>query len=307
MKINKPKFWQNKNSVLSLIFLPVSFLILILIFFKKKLTKQRKFKIPIICVGNIYVGGTGKTPLSIFIAKELQNHNKKPVIIKKFYSNQNDERLLIEKNDIPLISEKSRAKSIIIAERKNDLAILDDGFQDYSIYKNLNILCFHGNQLIGNGFIFPSGPLRESFNSIKRAQIIVINGKKNEEFEKKVLQISKNIQIFYSSYSLLNIDQFKNKKILAFAGIGNPINFFSLLKLNLDLKKTLSYPDHFDFKKEELTKIIKYARDNDYKILTTEKDYMRIKKYELPEINFCKIHLDILEREKFFNTINKFL
>ena len=147
------------------------------------------------------------------------------------------------------------------------MAILDDGFQDYSIYKNLNILCFHGNQLIGNGFIFPSGPLRESFNSIKRAQIIVINGKKNEEFEEKILQISKNIQIFYSSYSLLNIDQFKNKKILAFAGIGNPINFFSLLKLNLNLKKTLSYPDHFEFKKEELAKIIKYARDNDYKSL----------------------------------------
>ena len=191
MKINKPKFWQNKNSVLSLIFLPVSFLILILIFFKKKVTKQRKFKIPIICVGNIYVGGTGKTPLSIFIAKELQNHNKKPVIIKKFYSNQNDERLLIEKNEIPLISEKSRAKGIIIAERKNDLAILDDGFQDYSIYKNLDILCFHGNQLIGNGFVFPSGPLRESLNSIKRAQIIVINGEKMKNLKKKFFKFQK--------------------------------------------------------------------------------------------------------------------
>lgn len=307
MNINKPKFWQNRNSVLSLIFLPISFLILILIFFKKKLTKQRKFKIPIICVGNIYVGGTGKTPLSILIAKELQNHNRRPVIIKKFYNNQNDERLLIKKNDIPLISEKSRAKGIIIAERKNDLAILDDGFQDYSIYKNLDILCFHGNQLIGNGFIFPSGPLRESFNSIKRAQIIVINGEKNEQFEEKILQISKNIQIFYSSYSLFNIDQFKNKKILAFAGIGNPINFFSLLKSNLNLKKTLSYPDHFEFKKEELAKIVKYAKDNDYTILTTEKDYMRIKEYKLPEINFCKIRLDILEREKFFNTVKRYL
>ena len=95
-----------------------------------------------------------QNPIVYFIAKELQNHNKKPVIIKKFYSNQNDERLLIKKNGIPLISEKSRAKGIIIAERKNDLAILDDGFQDYSIYKNLDILCFHGNQLIGNGLFF---------------------------------------------------------------------------------------------------------------------------------------------------------
>ena len=72
---------------------------------------------------------------------------------------------------------------------------------------------------------------------------------------------------------MLNIDQFKNKKILAFAGIGNPINFFSLLKLNLDLKKTLSYPDHFEFKKEELAKIIKYARDNDYTIYDGKRLY----------------------------------
>ena len=83
MKIRKRKFWQKEKSFLSIIFLPISFLIIIYVFLKKKLSRPRKFKIPIICVGNIYIGGTGKTPLSILIAKELQNNNAKPVIIKK--------------------------------------------------------------------------------------------------------------------------------------------------------------------------------------------------------------------------------
>tara|TARA_A100001015_G_scaffold291442_1_gene365558 strand:+ start:2868 stop:3794 length:927 start_codon:yes stop_codon:yes gene_type:complete len=308
MKIRKPKFWQKEKSFLSIIFLPISFLIIIYVFLKKKLSRPRKFKIPIICVGNIYIGGTGKTPLSILIAKELQNYNAKPVIIKKFYDNQIDERQLIENNNVPLISEKSRIKGIILAEENYDLVILDDGFQDYNIFKNLNILCFHYSQLIGNGFIFPSGPLRESFSAIKRAQIIIVNGGKNKKFEERIFRISKDVQIFYSSYSLTNSEQFKNRKILAFAGIGNPINFFDLLRSNnLNLARTLSYPDHYEFKKEELTKMIKYAKDNDYTILTTEKDYLRIEKYKLNEINFCKIHLDILEREKFLNTIKKYL
>ena len=131
--------------------------------------------------------------------------------------NQIDEHRLIKNNNVPLISEKSRIKGINVAKENYNLVILDDGFQDYNIFKNLNILCFHFNQLIGNGFIFPSGPLRESFSAVKRAQIIVVNGGKNKKFEERIFRISKDVQIFYSSYSLINFEQFKNKNILAFA------------------------------------------------------------------------------------------
>jgi tetraacyldisaccharide 4'-kinase len=306
MEIDKPKFWQNKKSFFSIILLPLTFLVLVAIFLKKKISNQKKFNIPVLCIGNIYIGGTGKTPLSMMIADELKNIGKKPVIIKKFYKNQNDEHLLIKKKTISLISEKSRKNAINLAEKQYDLAILDDGFQDYGIKKDLSILCFHSEQLIGNGFVFPSGPLRENFNSIKRAQIIIINGQENLVFEKKIYNINANIQLFYSNYILNDYEKYKNTNILAIAGIGNPNNFFNLLLENgLKIKKTFAFPDHYEFNKKELSKIIDHAKKNSYTILTTEKDFLRIEKYKLPEINYCSIDLKIKEKEKLISLIKK--
>ena len=304
MKITKPNFWQKPRSLMSIILFPITFIVLIIIFIKKKIHKEIKFNIPVLCIGNIYVGGTGKTPLSIFLAKELKNLKIKPVIIKKFYKNHEDEHLLIKKKNIPLISNVRRDKAILLAENEFNLAILDDGFQDYKIVKNMSIICFHHKQLIGNGYVFPSGPLRESINSINRAQIAIINGDKNIKFESKLLKINSNIKIFYSKYKLINQEKFENKDILAFAGIGNPNNFFDLLSSEgLKIKHTISYPDHYNFQKEEILKIIKYAKKNEYTILTTEKDYLRIEKYKLPEINFCGIDLNILKKEELLKLI----
>ena len=304
MKITKPNFWQKPRSLMSIILFPVTFIVLIIIFIKKKIHKEIKFNIPVLCIGNIYVGGTGKTPLSIFLAKELKNLKIKPVIIKKFYKNHEDEHLLIKKKNIPLISNVRRDKAILLAENEFNLAILDDGFQDYKIVKNMSIICFHHKQLIGNGYVFPSGPLRESINSINRAQIAIINGDKNIKFESKLLKINSNIKIFYSKYKLINQEKFENKDILAFAGIGNPNNFFDLLSSEgLKIRHTISYPDHYNFQKEEILKIIKYAQKNKYTILTTEKDYLRIEKYKLPEINFCCIDLNIQKKEKLLKLI----
>ena len=304
MKITKPNFWQKPRSFMSIILFPITFIVLIIIFIKKKIHKEIKFNIPVLCIGNIYVGGTGKTPLSIFLAKELKNLKIKPVIIKKFYKNHEDEHLLIKKKNIPLISNVRRDKAILLAENEFNLAILDDGFQDYKIVKNMSIICFHHKQLIGNGYVFPSGPLRESINSINRAQIAIINGDKNIKFESKLLKINSNIKIFYSKYKLINKEKFENKDILAFAGIGNPNNFFDLLSSEgLKIRHTISYPDHYNFQKEEILKIMKYAQKNKYTILTTEKDYLRIEKYKLPEINFCGIDLNISKKEELLKLI----
>ena len=304
MKITKPNFWQKPRSFMSIILFPITFIVLIIIFIKKKIHKEIKFNIPVLCIGNIYIGGTGKTPLSIFLAKELKNLKIKPVIIKKFYKNHEDEHLLIKKKNIPLISNVRRDKAILLAENEFNLAILDDGFQDYKIVKNMSIICFHHKQLIGNGYVFPSGPLRESINSINRAQIAIINGDRNIKYESKLLKINSNIKIFYSKYKLINQEKFENKDILAFAGIGNPNNFFDLLSSEgLKIRHTISYPDHYNFQKEEILKIMKYAQKNKYTILTTEKDYLRIEKYKLPEINFCCIDLNIQKKEKLLKLI----
>ncbi len=306
MKINKPFFWSKPKNFITLILLPITFLVFIFLFLKKIINKAKKFNIPVLCVGNIYIGGTGKTPLSLLIAEELKSQGKKPVIVKKFYKEHKDEHLLIKKRGVPLILEKDRADSLKLAEKEFDLAILDDGFQDYKIIKDLNVLCFHSNQLIGNGYIFPSGPLRESLSAINRAQIVVINGEKNLTFENKLKKINSKVNIFYSKYKLTNQKDFNNKKILAFAGIGNPENFFNLLiESGLNIKKTISFPDHYDFNKEEILEIIEKAKKLNYTVLTTEKDFLRIKSFNFSEIYSCNIILEITKKSEFISAIQK--
>jgi tetraacyldisaccharide 4'-kinase len=307
MKLSKPKFWDKKNSLNSLILIPFTLIILLIIFFKKKFTKSEKFNIPVICVGNIYIGGTGKTPTSIYLASELAKINKNPVILRKYYKSHVDEHNLIRKNFKNLILDHNRVNGLAKAIKNNyDSVILDDGLQDYKIKKDISIVCFHQNQLIGNGLVLPAGPLRENLNSLKNADIVLINGKKKIEFEKKILYINKNLKIFYSQYRPININQFKNKKLLAIAAIGNPINFFNLIKENnLNIKEELTFPDHYQFTKLEILNIIKKASAKNYQIVMTEKDYFKIKDFNLNKIEYLRVALEINEKEKFIKTITR--
>ena len=307
MRLYKPKFWDNDKNFFPILLFPLTLLYGLIIFLKKKFTKLSKFNIPIICIGNIYVGGTGKTPSSILLAKEFSKIGKKPAIIRKFYKNHNDEYQLIRKHFKYLILNKNRINAINQAAEENfDSIILDDGFQDYRIKKDLNIICFNQNQLIGNGFVFPSGPLRESLSALKNAQIIIINGQKNIEFERKVLSLNRNINIFYSSYKPINISEFKDKQLLALAGIGNPNNFFDLLSEHgLNVKEKLIFPDHYEFKNSEILDIINTANQNNYEIITTEKDYFRIKSYNFKEIKYLKLELEINDLKKLIERILK--
>ena len=307
MIFNKPRFWGKKNSLTALILLPFSFLVILIVLIKKLLTKSVKFNIPIICVGNIYIGGTGKTPSSILIANELKKLGRNPAIVCKFYKSHQDEYQLIKKYFQNLIIEKDRTRAINEAEKgKFDSVILDDGFQDFKIKKDLNIICFNQNQLVGNGLVIPAGPLRESLNSLKRVDLILINGGKNLDFEKKILEINSNLEIFYCDYKIVNIDKFKNNKVLALAGIGNPDNFFKILVENgIEIKKKISFPDHYDFKKDEIDKIIQEADHLNLKIIVPEKNFMKLKNFNTKKIHFLKVELEIKNKEKFFKRILK--
>ena len=304
MKLNKPKYWSKKFSLLSILFFPVTLIVILVIFLKKKIVHEKKFNLPVICVGNIYIGGTGKTPTSILLAKELLKSGMRPVILRKFYKSHIDEHNLIRGNFNNLILNENRIEGIMEAEKGDyNTVILDDGFQDYKIKKDLAIVCFSQDQLIGNGFVIPSGPLRESLNSLKRANIILINGEKDLQFEKKILKINKKLEIFYSKYKPINIEKFKDKKLLAVAGIGNPQNFFKLLeKNNLTIKKKLIYPDHYEFTDYEIQNIIEEAESDNCEIIMTEKDYYKVKHHNI-NINFLKVSLEIDKKEEFMERI----
>ena len=304
MKLNKPKFWEQGYWIIPLFLLPLTLLLSLVIYFKKKFTKPLKFNTYVICVGNIYVGGTGKTPAAVLLAKEFTKLGKKTAIVRKYYQNHLDEHKLITKNFKNLILNKNRQAAIKEFQNKYDVMFLDDGYQDYSIKKNLNIVCFKDNQLLGNGFTLPSGPLREKLSSLKEAHIILINGAKNLDFEKKLLNINHKLKFFYSSYKPINVDQFENKNLLAIAGIGNPENFFQLLKENnLKIKKKLIFPDHYEFTNNDINYILKLANKNNYQIITTEKDFYKIKEPANEMFKFLKVSLEIEKKEELIDLI----
>jgi len=309
MKLKKPLFWNKNNNLFSFILFPFSILIQLLFFFKNIFLKTKKISIPVICVGNIYLGGTGKTPLSIEIVRILKKFNMSPVLVKKFYTDQFDEIDLINSKNIEIIKNSSRYKALKEAEERGFKSIvLDDGFQDHSIYKDLSILCFNETQLIGNGFTIPAGPLREPLSALRRSEIILINGKKNEDFENKIKSINNEINIFYSKYIAQNSHKFLNKNILAFAGIGNPENFFNLLKENnINVEKKISFPDHYNYSKKELDKLLKISKENNLKLLTTEKDFFRIKHFNITDIDYLTIKLEIINKELFEKELKKHL
>ena len=304
MKLNKPKFWEQGYWIIPFFLLPLTLLLSLVIYFKKKFTKPLKFNTYVICVGNIYVGGTGKTPAAVLLAKELTKLGKKTAIVRKYYQNHLDEHRLITKNFKNLILNKNRQDAIKEFQNKYDVMFLDDGFQDYSIKKNLNIICFKDNQLLGNGFTLPSGPLREKLSSLKEAHIILINGAKNLDFEKKLLNINHKLKFFYSSYKPINVEQFKNKNLLAIAGIGNPEKFFQLLEQNnLKIEKKLIFPDHYEFTNNDINYILKLTKENNYHIVTTEKDFYKIKEPNNEMFKFLKVSLEIEKKEELIDLI----
>ena len=308
MNFKKPKFWDYKEpGLISLLLLPFSYLVQIYNFF---LTKKNKIDgIKTICIGNIYLGGTGKTPLSIETIKILNNLNYKTCFIKKDYSDQVDEQRLLESKG-KLFCKKNRIDATNSAIKENfNVAIFDDGLQDKKIKYDISIVCFNQTIGVGNGLVLPSGPLRENLKSLKKYDAVFLNGNSSTElsFEKKIQEEFSNIKIFKSTYSIINLEELdNNERYLAFAGIGNFDNFIDLLKVNnINLVKTINYPDHYKYNDSDLKKIKEIAKFNEAKIITTEKDFLRINENNRNEINVVKIKLNINNNSEFTNFLKK--
>ena len=298
MKIFRPVFWKDKN-ILSYILYPVS-LIFILIIFLKKMWKQKKFKIKTICIGNIFIGGTGKTSLSIEIYKMI-NKKIKTTFIKKKYKNQVDEKQLLQKNG-NVFFEKHREDALKLAQDKNfKVAILDDGLQQKNIKYDLTIVCFNSKEAIGNEFIIPSGPLREKFNEIKNYDLVFIIGNNpNKKLFNKIKKIKKKSSIFLANYVPTNLSQFNlKKKYLIFSGIGNPHEFENtLIKNKFKIEEKVTFPDHYEYKDKDLKNIRDLAKKKKLDIITTEKDFLRLKKRQKKNIKFLIVKLDISKKSK---------
>lgn len=310
MKLKKPKFWnKGKSSILPYILLPLSILLQILNSANKLISKKKSYQnIKTICVGNIYVGGTGKTSLSMKLYEIFSKKNIKTCFIKKNYSNQKDEQKILD-NKGKLFKSKKRAQSLQEAIYKNyEIAIFDDGLQDHSINYDLTFVCFNNLNWIGNGFTIPSGPLRESFKTIKDHKNIFVTGNLTnlESIKKEILKINPQSNILTAIYVPLNLHEFdKKEKYLVFSGIGNHESFVSMLKSNgLNIIKDLEFPDHYNYSDQIIYDITSQAKKLNCKILTTEKDFLRLKGNNSNEIKFIKSELKINNENDFLNILS---
>ena len=311
MKINKPTFWDKKKpTLLTYILTPLTFVVKINNIINKLITKKKFDQIKTICVGNIYLGGTGKTPTALKLYQLLKAENYNIVIGKKYYPNQKDEITLL-KNKSDFISSKNREEIIRLATEKNhELIIFDDGLQDKKIDYDIKFVCFDSKIWIGNGYLIPAGPLRENINSLKKYDGVFLKiTNENSNLINTISEIKKinsKIEIFNARVEIKNIDKFNlSNEYLIFSGIGNSKSFKEILinnKFNIIEEKIFS--DHYEYKDQDIQKILKISKKRNLKTLTTEKDYVKIPVNLRDEIDFIEIDLKIDEDEKLIKFIN---
>ena len=311
--IKQPKFWTNKNFI-SNILLPVSIIFLLLSKIRNLLQKKLKSKLFVICIGNITIGGTGKTPTVMFFAEQIKKLDFKPIILSKGYGGKltgpkkvitkhktfdvGDEAVMHSLYNETWISKK-RSKAIRMIEKQSSnrsLILMDDGLQNNSIYQDLKICIFDGSMGLGNSRILPSGPLRESLISgLKKTNIAIIIGEDKNNIQQTILKNREHVNVYNGVFvpDKNTIQELNNKKLYAFAGIGIPDKFYELLKsFNLNLIKTKSFPDHYKYKEHDLQKLVKESKELKLKLITTEKDFIKIKEI-VPNISNQIIPLKI--------------
>ena len=317
-----PLFWYKKKSLLCIFLLPLSMLWLFISFLKNKFKKKYYFNIPIICVGNAIAGGGGKTPLILELCKNYKNKKVLIHVVYKAYkvktnnkvikinsthkaSDVGDEPILISKHCPTWICNKRKDGIIAAINDKADLILLDDGLQDNSILKNVNILVANENQGNGNNLVIPAGPLRERVStSLNKSDCIFFYGKKATA-KKLFADYRKEVYIGSIGTNIPLLNSMKKKKIIAFAGIAHPDNFFNMLsKYKLKLVKKIYFPDHYIYTKKDILKIIHLSKNKSAVILTTSKDYIKVphdlKKY----ITVIQINVNF-EKKLFLNFLNK--
>ena len=310
MNLKKPHFWDlPKPNFLSYLLIPFSLPIIIRNFLFQFIRKKQSLNIKTICVGNIYLGGTGKTPLTIKISEILKRLNFKVATVKKNYPNQKDEQLLLkQKTSLIIVNSRKDAINMGINE-KYDVLLFDDGLQETKIDYNIKLVCFKSKNWIGNGQLLPAGPMREKVSSLKKFDAVFLNGNSAnfKKIEDQIKKINLDIKIFKTFYKILNIQRYNlESNYLIFSGIGNPSDFKDILLENkFNVVREIVFPDHYDYNLNDLEKIRNTAKNERLKIITTEKDFMKIPEKFKKEIDFLAIDLVVKDEKKLIDLLIK--
>ena len=302
-----PNFWNSKNFISNLL-LPLSFIYGFLRFLDVFFSKEYKSNnLKIICIGNITAGGNGKTPVAIEIGKILRENNIHFAYLSKGYKGRiknftkvdltkhspidvGDEPLILAKyNDTFICKNRKEALMKLSEHYDYKYIIMDDGFQNPTIFKDKSIVVVDGKNGIGNGRLLPSGALRETISSaIKRASFFIIVNKDETNFFEK---INNKKEIINASIQEEN-KNFGKDRYIAFCGLGKPQKFFdSLKKTNCNVVKEIVFEDHYYYKDKDLKQILDIAEKNNAKVITTEKDFVKLPNNYKGKVEILKINV----------------
>lgn len=283
-----PGYWQN-NGLFSCLLLPAGKLYAAATALRLKLKKTQKAPAPVVCIGNLTAGGTGKTPVALAVAELLRQCGKKPAFVTRGYGGLlkgvmadltrhtakdiGDEPMLLAKKAPVAVNPDRYQGALTAIDAGADVLIMDDGFQNPGLFKDLSILVFDGGFGLGNGLPVPAGPLREDFAAgLHRADAAVIIGEDKHRLADKLSPLP----VFGARTVALPL-VLPDNKALAFAGIGRPEKFYnSLREQGITPIKTIDFPDHHFYTEEELQKLLSEADALGVAAVTTAKDFVKI-------------------------------
>ena len=294
---------------------------------------RRSYKagVPVISVGNITLGGTGKTPFTIFLAEYFLSSGRKPAVLVRGYGDDECRMLKDELPDVPVFVGQDRIKSAYQAvSTGSDILVLDDGFQHRRIDRDLNVLMIDGSSPFGNGELFPRGVLREPISAIRRADMIVITKTDKAGSEKKedIIQALKMVvsekPIVFTRHktsfvtdvtgSVYSTEMIEGKKICLLSGIVDPDYFAFLAEKNgavIGMRR--DYPDHYRYRQSDINLIaVECTRESIEFVVTTAKDYVKIKDLDIScieeKIFIMNVVIDIVEgKEKLIAGLNSII
>ena len=282
----KTPFWFLKQNPIAWLLIPFSvvyyFFGRIVFWFRK--FRQVKSRRLIICVGNILAGGVGKTP----IVKEIANYLDAPIVMRGYKNSEEtsgvgDEATMLSNNGLVVHTGNRKVNVLMLNEQNTDVPIvMDDGLQNPTIKKDISILVFDERIGFGNGLLLPAGPLRVPKNQIKNADAIIVikSNKPNKKFK-----LPAGIPVFYAKNQTVSPYD-EDDKLVAFAGIGYPKKFFSALG---NVVATKAFPDHYQYNKQDIDKLIDLADKKNARLITTEKDWVRLPKSVQGKIKYAKL------------------
>lgn len=333
-----PQFWWQKNTVQEFILKPFAWVYGSVAAKKMQRNDIPEVNAPVLCIGNFTLGGAGKTPVAISLAKAALTMGLRPGIVTRGHArvvkdsekksvhivdlvkdsavNVGDEPLLLAKYCPVAVCQDRYLAARALIKLGCDIILMDDGFQSRRLFPDLSLLVVDALRGIGNGTVFPAGPLRAPLKTqLAYTDKVLIIGQYAQDFDQAIFSSLKNTQIFSASLLPTSSKPLSDRPVFAFVGIGNPHKFFASVKqLGGIIKAQHIFPDHHFFKKIELENIAREAKEKKLVLVTTAKDYMRLKDQEFQEIlqNLIIVDVDVDYQENGFceniltETVEKF-